>query len=84
MKADAATKMSDVKANIDKRTHQVDAKVADTDADWAEDDAAAALDYADWAVENAELTMLGAIQARAYADKVAKAPPPSPGWGLGP
>ena len=48
MKADAATKMSDVKANLDKRTQQVDAKVADADADWAEDDAAAALDYADW------------------------------------
>ena len=73
MKADAATKMSDVKANIDKRTRQVDAKVANTDAEWAEDDAAAALDYADWAVENAELTMLGAIHARAYADSLAKA-----------
>ena len=72
MKADAAAKMSDVKANIDKRNRQVDAKVATTDAEWAEADAAEALDFADWAVENAQLTMLDAVHARAYADKLAK------------
>ena len=63
--------MSDVKANIDKRTRQMDAKVAADDADWAEADAAEALDFADWAVENAQLAMLDAIHARAYADKLA-------------
>ena len=73
VKADAAAKMSDVKANIDKRTRQVDAKVAADDAKWAEADAAEALDFADWAVENAQLTMLDAVHARAYADKLAKA-----------
>jgi chromosome segregation ATPase len=73
MKADAAAKMSDVKANIDKRTRQVDAKVAAAEADSAEADAAEALDFADWAVENAQLTMLDAIHARAYANKLAKA-----------
>jgi multidrug efflux pump subunit AcrA (membrane-fusion protein) len=73
LKADAAAKMSDVKTSIDKRSRQVDAKVAATDADWAEADAAEALDFADWAVENAQLTMLDAIHARAYADKLAKA-----------
>ena len=73
LKADAAAKMSDVKANIDKGARQVDAKVAATDAVWAEADAAEALDFADWAVENAQLTMLGAIHARAHADKLAKA-----------
>ena len=51
----------------------MDAKVAANDADWAEDDAAEALDFADWAIENAQLTMLDAIHARAYADKLAKA-----------
>jgi hypothetical protein len=73
VKADAAAKMSDVKANIDKRTLQVDAKVADDDANWAEADASEALDFANWAVENAQLTMLGAIDARAHADKLAEA-----------
>ena len=65
--------MSDVKANIDKRTRQMDAKAAAKDADWAEADAADALDFADWAVENAQLAMLDAIHARAHADNLAKA-----------
>ena len=73
LKADAAAKMSDVKANIDKRTRHMDAKVAANDADWAEADAAEALDFADWAVENAQLAILDAIHARAYADKLVKA-----------
>ena len=73
VKSDAAAKMGDVKANIDKRTRQVDAKLAATDADWAEVDAAEALDFADWAVESAQLTMLDAVHARAHADKLAKA-----------
>src|SRR4051794_35325896 len=69
LKVDAAAKRSDVKANIEKRTRRVDAKVAATDADWAEADAADALNFADWAVENVQLSMLDAIDARAYADK---------------
>jgi len=73
VKADAAAKMLDVKGNIDKRTSQMDAKVAASDADWAEGDAAEALDFADYAVENAQLAMLDAIHARDYADQLAKA-----------
>ena len=73
LKAAAAAKRIDVKANIDKRTRQMDAKVAADDADWAEADAAEALDFADWAVENAQLMMLDAIHARAHADELAKA-----------
>ena len=73
LRADAAAKMSDVKSNIDKRNRQADAKFAAEDADWAEADAAEALDFADWAVESAQLTMLDAIHARAYADNLAKA-----------
>ncbi len=73
VKADAVTKLSDVKENIAMRTHQMDAKVAATDADWAEDEAAAALDFADWAVENAQLVMLDAVHARDNAEKLAKA-----------
>jgi hypothetical protein len=60
MRADAAAKMDDAKA-------------AARDADWAEDDAADALDYAAWTVENAELAMLDAIDARVHADQLAKA-----------
>jgi hypothetical protein len=73
LKADAAAKMSDVKANVDKRNRQADAKLAATEADWAEVDSADALDFADWAVENAQLAMLDAIHARASADRLAKA-----------
>src|SRR6188472_58088 len=73
LKADVAAKMGDVKADIDKQARQVDAKAASADADWAEADAAEALDFADWSVENAQLTMLDAIHARAHADSLAKA-----------
>jgi hypothetical protein len=73
LKAEAAARMRDVKANIDKRMLQLDTKGAAKEADWAEADAADALDFADWAVENAELAMLDAIHARAYADQLVKA-----------
>jgi hypothetical protein len=55
---------------MEKRARHMDAKIAATDADWAEADAAEALDFADWAVRNAQLSILDAIQARAYADKL--------------
>lgn len=73
LKADAAAKVSEVKADIDKRNRHMDAKIAANDAEWAEADAAEALDFADWAVENAQLAILGAIHARAYASKLAAA-----------
>ena len=73
LKADAAARMSDVRVNVDKRTRQADAKVADIEAAAAEADSSEALNFADWAVENAQLAMLDAIHARAYADKLAKA-----------
>jgi hypothetical protein len=71
VKADATTKMDDVKAKIDKRTQQLDAKAAANDADWAEGDAAAAIDFAEWAADNARYDVLVAIDARAYADELA-------------
>ena len=69
MKADASTKMTDFKAHVEKRANQVDAKLAAQDASFAEADAVAAIDYADWAVENAQLAILDAIDARVYADE---------------
>ena len=72
MKADAAAKMDDLQARMDKRADQLDANVAADDAAWAEDDASAAIDYAAWTVDNARLAVLDAIDARAYADELAK------------
>lgn len=73
LKADASAKVNDVKASIDQRSRQMDAKVAAKEADWAEADSAEALDFADWALGNAQLSMLDAVHARAHADKLAKA-----------
>jgi hypothetical protein len=72
MKADAAARMDDLQARIDKRAGQIDAHLAASDAAWAEDDAAAAIDYAAWTVDNARLAVLDAIDARAYADELAR------------
>ena len=72
MKADAAAQREDMKAKINKRADQLDAKAAGTDADWAEQDAADAIDYAAWVVYDAQLAVLDALDARAYADERAK------------
>jgi len=73
LKVDAAAKMDNVQAKIDKRAQQLDAKLAANAADDAEADAADALDFAEWAVDNAQLAMLDAVDARAHADQLAKA-----------
>ena len=72
MKVDAAAHRDDIKAKIDKRDRQLDAKAAASEAGWAEDDAFAALDYAAWTVTDARLAVLDAVDARAYADERAK------------
>jgi hypothetical protein len=51
----------------------MDAKDAAGEADWAEGEAADALDFADWAIRNAQLAILDAIDARARAAELAKA-----------
>ena len=75
MKADASTKMAEAKAKLDQRGNEIDAKLAEDDAETAEADATAAIDFAGWAIDNARLTSLDAIDARAHADqlKVSKA-----------
>ena len=50
MKVDAAAHRDVIKAKIDKRTRELDAKAAASEADWAESDAFAALDYSAWTV----------------------------------
>ena len=72
MKADAAARRDDVKAKIDHRTRELDAKAAASEAGWAEAEAADALDFAAWTVSNARLAVLDAIDARAYAHERAE------------
>src|SRR5262245_46513508 len=71
IKADAAAKAEDVKAKIDRRADQLDASTAAGEAEWTEKAAADAIDLAIWAVENARLAALDAVEARAYADELA-------------
>jgi chromosome segregation ATPase len=71
MKADAAAKLDDFDARMDRRADQLDAKVAANQADGAEADAADAIDFAAWTVDNARLAVLDAIDARVYADELA-------------
>ena len=72
LKADASVWMDDITAKIDKRVDQRDAKTAEKDADRAERDAADAIDYAVLAFYSAQLAVLDALDARAYADERAK------------
>ncbi|NUR25402.1 MAG: hypothetical protein HOV83_06055 [Catenulispora sp.] len=72
MKADMSAHHKDVKMRMDKMSGQVDATLAEADAEWAEDDAAAAIAYAEWVVDNARYAVLNAIDARATADGLAK------------
>ncbi|MEV4538949.1 hypothetical protein AB0J82_34770 [Asanoa sp. NPDC049518] len=73
MRADAAAKREGIKAKIDKRNREMDAEDAAMEANWAEADAADAINFAGRAVESAEVAILDAISARAYAAERAKA-----------
>ena len=73
MKADAAAKMQGLQDRMDRKSDQMDAKMAEDDAEGTEADALDALSYAKWAVEQAELAVLDAIDARAWADERAAA-----------
>jgi len=77
MRADAATKMQDLQDRIARKRDQHDVKMAEEDAEAAEEDAADALDCATWAVEQAQVTVLAAVNARTWADARAAASPPS-------
>ena len=73
MKADAAARMRDLHGRIGRKRDELDAKVAEDDAGAAEEEAVDALDYARWAVAEAELAVLDAIDARTWADERAAA-----------
>jgi hypothetical protein len=72
MKADAAAKLEDFEAKMDRRADQHDAKVAARQADGAEADAADAIEFAAWTVDHARLAVLDAIDARVNADELAQ------------
>ena len=74
MKVDAAAKMRDLHGRIGRKRDELDVKMAEDDAEAAEGDAVDALDYAQWAVGEAELAVLDAIDARTWADERAAAP----------
>ena len=71
VKANAAAKMQDLQDRIDRRRDQLDVKLADDDAEAAEEEALDTLDFARWAAKQAELTVLDAIDARAWANELA-------------
>ena len=73
MKADAAAKMQGLQDRMDRKSDELDAKMAEDDAEGTEEDALDALGYARWAVEQAELAVLDAIDARAWAGERAAA-----------
>jgi hypothetical protein len=72
MKADAAAKLDDFEAKMDRRADQRDAKLAASQADGAEADAADAIEFAAWTVDHARLAVPDAIDARAYAGELAQ------------
>jgi hypothetical protein len=72
LKADAAAKLDDFDAKMDRRADQRDAKLAARQADGAEADAADAINFAAWTVDHARLAVLDAIDARADADDLTR------------
>jgi hypothetical protein len=77
VKADAAGRVAQAKRNIDHGGDQFDADIAESDAEWAESDAQDAISFAGWAVDNARVAILDAIDARAKAKQKAAAVRPA-------
>ena len=75
MRADAAAKRATFQERVDRQRHQHDVKMAEQDAEDAEADAADALDYAAWVIDQAQLAVLDAVDARTWADAQAAAQP---------
>jgi len=73
MRADAAARMQDMHDRIDRKRDEMDVKKAERHAEHAETDAEETLDFAWWAVGEAKLSVLDALDARAWADERAAA-----------
>jgi hypothetical protein len=72
LKVGATAKTAEVKTKINRRGDEIDAEVAKFDADMAEADALEAIDFAGWAIDNAQLTALYALESRARADQLSQ------------
>jgi hypothetical protein len=59
---------ADVKAHVQQRNAELNAAATEIDAELAEEDAANALAFADWAIGNARVAVLNALEYRAMAD----------------
>jgi hypothetical protein len=77
VKADAAARIAMTKRAIDHGGDRFDAHMAADSADLAESDAEDAIDFAAYAVENARVAILDAIDARAQAAQKAAAVRPA-------
>jgi hypothetical protein len=73
LKADHHARMQELRTKIEQRNAQVDAAAAEGNAEWAESDAVDAIDFAAWAIDNARVSLLYAIDARIGADERAAA-----------
>ena len=73
MKADAAARSAALHERVNRQRDEHDAKRAERDAQDAEADAADALDYAAWVVDQAQLAVLDAVDARTWANARAAA-----------
>lgn len=70
IKANATTGARDLQDRIDRKRHDLDAKSAERGA---EENALDALGFARWAVKQAEVAVLDAVDTRARADERAAA-----------
>jgi hypothetical protein len=65
LKADAAARMDAIKARIENRRGQRDARTAEADVDQTAAEASDAIDYARWTVSYAHMAALDALDAAA-------------------
>lgn len=75
--AGMSARMQELQARMNRKRDEHDVKAAEREAEAAEDDAADALDYASWAVEQAEVEVLYAADARLWANARAAESPAS-------
>jgi hypothetical protein len=73
IKANAAAGARDLQDSIDRKRRHLDVKNAERDAGDAEENALDALSFARWAVKQAEVAVLDAVDTRAWADERAAA-----------
>jgi len=76
-KADVSAKMRELKERVQRKRDERDAKDAEKAADRAEEYASDSLDFAAWAIAEAEMDVLDAVDARVIANAKAAGSPSS-------